>query len=106
MPRLCPRSAETASWNRPRVSCSVTLDRSPDASPARLRYTGRVLTSPYVLRCRAQLAHFFSVVVWRLGEDLLHLQAMGLTYAMLLALIPSLAVTFAVLTGVRRPESD
>ena len=79
------------------MSCSVTLDRSLDASPAWLRYTGRVLTSPYVLRCRAQLAHFFRVAVWRLGEDLLHLQAMGLTYAMLLALIPSLAVTFAVL---------
>ena len=60
-------------------------------------YIRRVFTAPYVIRCRDELAHFFSVVAWRLREDLLHLQAMGLTYAMLLALLPSLAVTFAVL---------
>ncbi len=60
-------------------------------------YTGRVLHSPAVARLTVHLSHFFKVAGWRLREDLLHLQAMGLTYAMLLALIPSLAVTFAVL---------
>ena len=56
-----------------------------------------MLTSPYVTRFTTHVARFVSVAAWRLREDLLHLQAMALTYAMLLALIPSLAVTFAVL---------
>ncbi len=60
-------------------------------------YSGWVLNWPAVTCLTAPLGHFFKVAGWRLREDLLHLQAMGLTYAMLLALIPSLAVTFAVL---------
>lgn len=56
-----------------------------------------MFSSPYVTRFTTHVVHFVSVVSWRLREDLLHLQAMGLTYAMLLALIPSLAVTFTVL---------
>ena len=60
-------------------------------------YTRGVFTSSYVTRFTTHVVHFVSVAAWRLREDLLHLQAMALTYAMLLALIPSLAVTFAVL---------
>ena len=57
----------------------------------------KVFFSPYVSRFTTHIGHFISVASWRLREDLLHLQAMALTYAMLLALIPSLAVTFTVL---------
>ncbi len=62
-----------------------------------ISYSGGVFVSPYVTRFTTHVVHFVSVVSWRLREDLLHLQAMALTYAMLLALIPSLAVTFTVL---------
>ena len=77
--------------------CGGLSESRPVSVCRRVSYTRRVFSSPYVTRCRAQLLHFFSVAAWRLREDLLHLQAMGLTYAMLLALIPLLAVTFAVL---------
>ena len=42
-------------------------------------YSDRVLNWPAVTRLTAPLGHFFKVAGWRLREDLLHLQAMGLT---------------------------
>ena len=66
--------------------------RNDAAAPLRFGgvsgYSDRVLNWPAVTCLTAPLGHFFKVAGWRLREDLLHLQAMGLTYAMLLALIP------------------
>ncbi len=44
-----------------------------------------------------QCCHFFSVVREKVQDDALSLRAMGLTYVTLLALVPLLAVMFAVL---------